>query len=116
MLEELTRIEILTDCACRKCSLVATHKRLQAEADRLAAEVDEQEAAPGDAPVSQSKKKRVKEARKLETRVGAALKEGRIEEELKGVKMERVVSRASTKQAMIARVSGALSLWVCDFS
>lgn len=54
---------------------------------------------------STSKKKRVKEAKKLETRVKLALEEGRIEDDIKGVKMDKVFSKASTKQAMIARVS-----------
>ena len=54
--------------------------------------------------ISASKKKRVREARRLEARVRAAIEEGRIEEEIKGVKIERVVSPLSTKQAMIARV------------
>lgn len=54
---------------------------------------------------SPGKKKRLREAKKLEARVRAALDEGRVEEELKGVKMEKVFSKVSTKQAMIARVS-----------
>ena len=43
----------------------------------------------------------------MEHRVRTALDEGRIEEEtlLEGVRLEKVVSPASTKQAMIARVS-----------
>ncbi len=42
---------------------------------------------------------------KMELRVRAALEEGRVEDDLKDVRMEKVVSRASSKQAMIARVS-----------
>jgi hypothetical protein len=53
---------------------------------------------------SNSKKKRLKEYRRMEARVQSALEQGRIEEDLKDVRMERVVSLA-TKQAMIARVS-----------
>ena len=34
-----------------------------------------------------------------------ALEDGRIEEDVKGVRMDKVFSKASTKQAMIARVS-----------
>ena len=62
------------------------------------------EATLGDHEVSSSKRKRAREARKLAARVKAALDEGRIEEDIKGVKMEKVFSRCSTKQAMIARV------------
>jgi ubiquitin carboxyl-terminal hydrolase 1 len=98
-LADYTRLELLTDCICRKCSLLATQKRLAQEAERLA------EAMAADPNPSTSKKKRVKEAKKLETRVKLALEEGRIEDDIKGVKMDKVFSKASTKQAMIARVS-----------
>jgi hypothetical protein len=56
---------------------------------------------------SQTKKKKYKEAKKMEHRIRTALEEGRIEDEtlLEGVKLEKVISPASTKQAMIARVS-----------
>jgi hypothetical protein len=77
----------------------ATHYKLRQEADRLAAAVN------ADPTASISKRKRVKDARKLELRVQSALDHGRLEEDVKGVKMEKVFSRASTKQAMIARVS-----------
>jgi len=41
---------------------------------------------------------------KLEAKVKAAIvEEGRIEEDIQGVKMEKVCSKVSTKQAMIAR-------------
>ena len=98
-LADYTKLELLTDCICRKCSLLATHKRLAQEAERLA------EAMNADPDASMSKKRRVKEAKKLETKVKLALEEGRIEDDIKGVKMDKVFSKASTKQAMIARVS-----------
>jgi ubiquitin carboxyl-terminal hydrolase 1 len=43
----------------------------------------------------------------MEQRVRTAIEQGRIEDEalLDGVRLEKVVSQASTKQAMIARVS-----------
>jgi len=100
VLEDLTRIEILTDCVCRKCSLLATQRRLLTEIEKLAAEASDAE----DGTVSQHKKKRLKEAKKFEARVTTLLQDGRIEEDVKGLKMERSVSRASTKQVMIARV------------
>ncbi|KZP21563.1 cysteine proteinase [Athelia psychrophila] len=101
---DYTRLELLTDCICRKCSLLATHKRLDAEAARLADIVDS-EPNP-----SVSKKKRAKEARKLETKVKQALEDGRIEDDIKGVKMDKVFSKASTKQAMVARPPPVLAL------
>ncbi|TFY52843.1 hypothetical protein EVJ58_g9784 [Rhodofomes roseus] len=103
-LDDYTRLEILTDCICRKCSMLATYRRLEAEAEKLA------EIASTDHDPSTSKKKRAREARKLVARVKAALDDGRIEEDIKGVKMEKVFSRASTKQAMIARPPRVLAL------
>ncbi|KAL6307147.1 hypothetical protein BKA93DRAFT_838915 [Sparassis latifolia] len=102
-LEDYTRLEILTDCVCRKCSMLATYYRLQQEAEKLTEAADVHESSP-------SKKKRAREARKLLARVKAAIDQGRIEEDIKGVKMERVFSKASTKQAMIARPPRVLAL------
>jgi ubiquitin carboxyl-terminal hydrolase 1 len=97
---DYTRLEILTDCICRKCSMRMTLHRLEQDAERLAVEVSKL------ASVSQSKKKRLREVRRFALRLKTALEEGRIEEDIKGVKIEKVFSRASTKQAMVARVSG----------
>ncbi|KAH9899484.1 hypothetical protein C8Q73DRAFT_680054 [Cubamyces lactineus] len=103
-LEDYTRLELLSDCICRKCSMLATHKRLEQEAERLT------EASSASTDPSSSKKKRARDARKLLGRVKAALDEGRIEEDIKGVKMEKVFSRASTKQSMVARPPPVLAL------
>ncbi|KAI0065866.1 cysteine proteinase [Artomyces pyxidatus] len=103
-LSEYTKLELLTDCMCRNCSMQATLKRLEEDAERLA------EATHTDPDASASKKKRVREAKRFATRVRAAVEEGRIEEDIKGVKMERVFSRAHTKQAMIARPPPVLAL------
>ena len=54
--------------------------------------------------MSKSKKKRYQETRKLANRIKALLDEGRIEEDVKGVQIIKV-TKASTKQAMVARVS-----------
>ncbi|CAL1700068.1 unnamed protein product [Somion occarium] len=102
-LSDYTRIEILEDCICRKCSMIFTYKKLEEEAERLTEAAGAHEASP-------SKKKRAREARKLAARVKAALDEGRIEEDIRGVKMEKVLSRESTKQAMIARPPPVLAL------
>lgn len=77
---------------------MATHVKLEHEAQRLT------ELSDSDPNASSSKKKRAREARKLASRVKEALERGRIEEDIKGVKMEKVFSKVSTKQAMIARV------------
>jgi ubiquitin carboxyl-terminal hydrolase 1 len=101
---DYTRLEILSDCICRKCSMRATLRRLEQDAERLTT------AQAGKSSVSQSKKKRVREVKRLALRLKSALEEGRVEEDVKGVKLEKVFSRASTKQAMIARVRDFLLL------
>jgi len=79
--------------------MLATHQRLLSEVGRVAALMTV------DSNPSSSKKKRARDVRKLEARVKAAIDEGRIEEDIPGVKLEKVYSRESTKQVMIARVS-----------
>ncbi|RDX53725.1 cysteine proteinase [Lentinus brumalis] len=103
-LDDYTRLELLNDCICRKCSMLATSQRLQQEADRLT------EASQATNDPTSSKKKRARDSRKLLARVKAALDEGRIEEDIKGVKLEKVLSKASTKQSMIARPPPVLAL------
>lgn len=98
-LQDYIRLEMLTDCICRKCSMRATLDRLSQDANRL------QSAVEADENASQSRKKRAKDAKRLVDRMKKAIEEGRIEEDIKGVKIEKVFSRASTKQAMVARVS-----------
>lgn len=79
--------------------MVATFTHLQEEANRLTV------ATSSDSDSSASKKKRAREARKLAAKVQSALVEGRVEEDIKGVTLKKVFSKASTKQAMIARAS-----------
>lgn len=97
-LAEYTKLEMLTDCICRKCSMIATHQRLQQDADRLERSVHT------DPQTTISKKRKAKDTRKLEVKVKAALQHGRLEEDIRGLKLEKVFSKTSTKQAMIARV------------
>ncbi|KAI0310903.1 hypothetical protein OF83DRAFT_1178094, partial [Amylostereum chailletii] len=73
-LEEYTKLELLTDCVCRRCSMGATLRRLEQDAARLGE----------DPSPSSSKKKRAREARRLVGRVKAAVEAGRIEEEVEG--------------------------------
>ncbi|EIW61368.1 cysteine proteinase [Trametes versicolor FP-101664 SS1] len=103
-LEDYTRLELLSDCICRKCSMLATYRRLEQEADRLT------EASQASNNPSSSKKKRARDTRKLMARVKAAIDEGRIEEDIPGVKTEKVFSQASTKQSMVARPPPVLAL------
>ncbi|KAJ3913682.1 hypothetical protein F5877DRAFT_22228, partial [Lentinula edodes] len=98
-LSEYTRLEILKDCICRKCSMTATHRRLMQEAKALS-QVENPSA---------SKKRRLKDVKKMAAKVKSALDEGRIEDEIKDVRMEKVIS-LSTKQAMIARPPPVLVL------
>jgi ubiquitin carboxyl-terminal hydrolase 1 len=85
--------------------MLATHRRLLQEADKLS------EALSTDSNASTSKKRRAKDARRLEMRVRTALDQGRIEDDVKGVKMEKIFSKASTKQAMVARVCTCLQIF-----
>ncbi|KAF5322338.1 hypothetical protein D9619_000232 [Psilocybe cf. subviscida] len=138
-LEEYTRLEILKDCICRKCSVLATHQRLLREIETLegaigasgmtttaavsasgvfssgsplASSTSMPSTSSAKSKPSNSKKKRLKEVKRMESRVKTALTEGRIEDDslLEGVRLERVVSPASTKQAMIARAPPVLAL------
>lgn len=84
--------------------MIATHERLTLEAERL------EKFVSSDVQASISKKRKAKEARKLEVKLRASLDHGRLEEDIKGVKLDKVLSRASTKQAMIARVYLSLIL------
>ena len=108
-LAEYTRIEVLTDCICRKCSMVATHARLQREVEKLSS-VIEASKTNNEEKASLTKKKRLRETRKFEQAVKLALDEGRVEDDIRGLKMERVFASASTKQAMIARPPAVLAV------
>ncbi|TFK68489.1 cysteine proteinase [Pluteus cervinus] len=105
-LEEYTRLEYLRDCICRKCSLLATNRRLEADYKAL------EEATRPEANPTNSKKRRLAMVRKLKSRVEAALQETRIEDDLKDVRLEKVYSLLSTKQAMIARPPSVLALHI----
>ncbi|KAF9058191.1 hypothetical protein BJ165DRAFT_1605834 [Panaeolus papilionaceus] len=128
-LEDYTRLEILNDCICRKCSVMATHRRLRdelkalqeslapegsvsASISALSSSLPMSSSSPSKSKPSNSKKKRYKEVRRMEERVRKALEQGRIEDDvlLEGVRLDKVVSSASTKQAMIARPPQVLAL------
>ena len=79
---------------CRHCSYVATLDRLREEISRLSE----------DPKPTNSRKKHLRELKRHANRVEIALKERREEEDIKDLKLTRVFSRASTKQAMVARV------------
>lgn len=86
-LAEYTKIEHLTDCICRRCSFIATLGDLEQQAK---------------GPISP--KQRTK-AENWSHKVRVALLSGRLEDDIPGVKLRKVFSEVSTKQAMIARVS-----------
>ena len=105
-LNEFTKMEVLNDCVCRKCSILGTLEKLKWEVQKFERLAAENVNADGEkAKESASRKRRIREAKKFEARVSAALEDGRIEEDIKGVTLERVVSPRSTKHTMIARVS-----------
>ncbi|KIP06168.1 hypothetical protein PHLGIDRAFT_91230 [Phlebiopsis gigantea 11061_1 CR5-6] len=122
-LADYTRLELLTDCICRRCSLEATYEKYLRDSHpetknsstypsspTSSSPVNEStEKGDGKAAMSKSKKKRYQETRKLANRVKALLDEGRIEEDVKGVQVLKV-TKASTKQAMVARPPPVLVL------
>lgn len=99
-LAEYTKLELLEDCVCRRCSLRATHAILLRDVKKYAG-------VESDPNASKNKVKKAKEARKYEARVRTMLEQERIEDDLGSVPLERIVSPA-TKQAMIARVGLSL--------
>ncbi|KAG8921835.1 hypothetical protein FRC02_012314 [Tulasnella sp. 418] len=98
-----TTMEFLNDCICRKCSMLATVRKLKAEVDRLLSTSDDQ-------PVTSARKTRARQTKKLQQKVQEALDQRDIEQDIKGVKLEKVVSSCSTKQVMIARPPPILAL------
>ncbi|CAE6468743.1 unnamed protein product [Rhizoctonia solani] len=109
-LQDYTRLEILEDCLCSMCSMKATHKRLLGEIERQRTNAANA-AMPGEKPkATTSRKKREKETRKLEELARKAIMDRKVEDEIKGLKMEKVYSKHSTKQVMIARLPSVLAL------
>ncbi|KAJ7455772.1 hypothetical protein FB451DRAFT_1099175 [Mycena latifolia] len=116
LLRAYTSLEVLHDCACRRCQLRATARRLAEEAARLAgdgAEPHEEKRADdkesgGPTP---SRVRRLKAVRRMEARVLRALEAGRIEEEeLEAI--ERVVGGVCTRQSMLGRPPAILALHI----
>ncbi|CAE6454308.1 unnamed protein product [Rhizoctonia solani] len=106
-LQDYTRLEVLEDCLCSMCSMKATHKRLLGEIERQQANASN----AGEKPkAAASRKKRERESRKLEEIVRKAIADRKVEDEIKGLKMEKVYSKHSTKQVMIARPPPVLAL------
>ncbi|CAE6477787.1 unnamed protein product [Rhizoctonia solani] len=112
-LQDYTRLEVLEDCLCSMCTMKATHNRLLEEIDRQQTNAAgaANAAMPGEkSKVTTSRKKRERETRKLEELVRKAITDRKVEDEIKGLKMEKVYSKHSTKQVMIARPSPVLAL------
>ncbi|CAE6523446.1 unnamed protein product [Rhizoctonia solani] len=112
-LQDYTRLEMLEDCLCSMCSMMATHNRLLGEIERQQANatIVVNAATPGEKPkATSSRKKRERETRRLEEVVRKAIADRKVEDEIKGLKMEKVYSKHSTKQVMIARPPPVLAL------
>ncbi|KAH9173359.1 hypothetical protein EDB89DRAFT_723307 [Lactarius sanguifluus] len=103
-LMDYIRLEVLTDCICRKvldaCLLCTDWSKTPNGLSLWLAS----------RPCRNQKRNACVRSSVFATRLKAALDEGRIEEDIKGVKMEKVFSRASTKQAMVARPPPVLAL------
>ncbi|KAG8759191.1 hypothetical protein FRC11_002413 [Ceratobasidium sp. 423] len=112
-LQDYTRLEMLEDCLCSMCSAKATYNRLLEEIERQQANaaIAANAAMPGEKPkATASRKKRERETRRLEEVVRKAIADRKVEDEIKGLKMEKVYSKHSTKQVMIARPPPVLAL------
>lgn len=114
-LQDYTRLEILEDCLCSMCSMIATHNRLLAEIERQKVNALNAAVIGEKSKATSSRKKRERETRKLEETVSRAIADKKVEDEIKGLRMEKIYSRQSTKQVMIARVSlreqKVLNIW-----
>lgn len=122
LLQEHTKIDLLSDYACRKCSVTATLDKLQAQRDRLALTQPESKDSPStstpsnafDLPpeptatpkMTASRKDRKRKTQKLVDRLQAVLDAGDFERELgsDGIKLDKVFGPAG-KQTKFARVS-----------
>lgn len=95
MLEDFSKLEVLDEYNCRRCSIQATLDRLrhQSDASRPEAGTD----------VTPSKKKRMREVQKQINRLKACLDEENVEKEFAELRLERA-PRPATKQCMFSRV------------
>ncbi|KAB5595413.1 hypothetical protein CTheo_1090 [Ceratobasidium theobromae] len=109
-LQDYTRLEILEDCLCSMCSMIATHNRLLAEIERQKVNALNAAVIGEKSKATSSRKKRERETRKLEETVSRAIADKKVEDEIKGLRMEKIYSRQSTKQVMIARPPPVLAL------
>lgn len=122
LLGEFTKLDLISDYACRKCSLLATRDKLVAQRDRLALALPPPPPPPSSSPpnafeippppppptaapaMTQSRKDRRKKVQKLVDRVASAIAAGDFERELgDDIKVERVEGPAG-RQVRFARV------------
>lgn len=78
--------------------MLATLSKLTADEEKLTAVASQPDA-------SKSKKRKAREVQELKRAVQEALDGNKIEEDIPGLDLQKVTSSASSKQAMIARVS-----------
>lgn len=126
LLQEYTKMELLSEYTCRRCSLSATHEKLLAQRDRLALPSSTSTPplstssstntittespfvippSPPNPTMTQSRKDRKKKVQKLVDRVKNVIDTGDFEKELgSDIKVEKVAGPAG-KQLRFARVS-----------
>lgn len=92
-LQEYTKLEVLDDYICRKCSLMRTHETISHRLE----EVQHQ------AKLNHNKKKQVQLMRKKLGMLKLAIEEDVERELTPSITIERVASLATTKQTMFAR-------------
>ncbi|KAJ7509079.1 hypothetical protein B0H11DRAFT_1703283, partial [Mycena galericulata] len=113
LLRAYTSLEVLHDCACRRCMLRATARRLAGEVERLERPPDAGgSGTTGAGAPTASRLRRLKTVRKMEARVRRALEAGRIEEEELEGGIERVGGGVCTRQSMLGRPPAILALHI----
>jgi ubiquitin carboxyl-terminal hydrolase 1 len=104
ILAEHTKLEIIDEFTCRRCSVLATHRRLSASVQSQKGETSASTGSTGTSK-SVSKKKRIRELQKTVGRLEEVIEAEDYEREMEGVLASGKLDRAAgpaTKQAMYA--------------
>ncbi|KAH8927381.1 cysteine proteinase [Atractiella rhizophila] len=108
LLGEYTKLELLESYSCRKCTLIFTKQKLEAQLSRLEHPTASH---PSEEPpkITPSRKKRIREVKQRIERVQQAIV-GNVEKEVVDVVLERAEGKTATKQSMFARAPDALTI------
>ncbi|KAA1113461.1 hypothetical protein PGT21_032032 [Puccinia graminis f. sp. tritici] len=105
-LQEYTKLEVLDDYICRKCSLIKTCDKLNLQLD----EIQHQHQQP--TKLTNNKKKQVQLIKKKLAILKSAIEEDPERELVPQISIERVASLTTTKQTMFARPPDSLTFHI----